>query len=65
MPLDAIMPLVLLVVISTITPGGAIMLATASGVQFGFRRSVPVLVGISAGLASLAAAAAAGWPPYC
>jgi len=60
MPLDTIMPLVLFVVVSTITPGGATTLATASGAQFGFRRSVPLMAGIAAGLGSLAAAAAAG-----
>jgi threonine/homoserine/homoserine lactone efflux protein len=60
MPLDMIMPLVLFVVVSTITPGGATTLATASGAQFGFRRSVPLVAGIAVGLASLAAAAAAG-----
>ncbi len=54
------MPLVLFVVVSTITPGGATTLATASGAQFGFRRSVPLLAGMAVGLASLAAAAAAG-----
>ncbi|HEV2678729.1 MAG TPA: LysE family transporter [Aliidongia sp.] len=45
---------------STITPGGATALATASGAQFGFRRSVPLMAGIVGGLASLAAASAAG-----
>ena len=57
---DTILPLVLFVVVSTVTPGGATTLATASGAQFGFRRSVPLLAGIALGLASLAAAAAAG-----
>ncbi len=60
MEFDAILPLVLFVVISTITPGGATTLATASGAQFGFRRSVPLMAGIAAGLASLTAASAAG-----
>jgi len=60
MAFDAILPLVLFVVVSTITPGGATTLATASGAQFGFRRSVPLMAGIAAGLASLAAASAAG-----
>lgn len=55
-----ILPLALSVLISTITPGGATALATASGAQFGFRRSIPLLAGISAGLASLAAIAGAG-----
>ncbi len=57
---DAILPLVLFVIVSTITPGGATSLATASGAQFGFRRSIPLMSGIAIGLASLAAAAAAG-----
>ena len=58
--IDAILPLVLFVVVATITPGGATTLATASGAQFGFRRSLPLLAGITVGLATLAAAAAAG-----
>ena len=56
----SILPLALFVLTSTITPGGATTLATASGVQFGFRRSIPLLVGISVGLMTLAAVAAAG-----
>ncbi len=51
---------VLFAVVATATPGGATTLATASGIQFGFRRSVPLLLGIALGLASLAAAAASG-----
>ena len=47
-------------IVSTITPGGATTLATASGASFGFRRSVPLIAGIAAGLASMAATAAAG-----
>lgn len=54
------LPLILFVVVSTITPGGATTLATASGAQFGFRHSVPLIGGIAVGLASLAAAASAG-----
>jgi threonine/homoserine/homoserine lactone efflux protein len=56
----SILPLALFVLTSTITPGGATTLATASGAQFGFRRSIPLLAGISAGLTTLAAVAAAG-----
>lgn len=52
--------LVLFVLIATISPGGATTLATASGVQFGFRRSLPLIFGIALGLASLAAISAAG-----
>ena len=58
--IEPIFPLVLFALVSTITPGGATTLATASGAQFGFRRSVPLMAGIATGLATLAAAAAAG-----
>lgn len=58
--LDALLPLILFTVVATITPGGATTLATASGINFGFRRSVPLMVGIAIGLASMAALAAAG-----
>lgn len=63
MPADLlpfIAPLVLFAVVSTVSPGDATTLATASGSQFGFRRSIPLMVGIAVGLASLAAGAAAG-----
>lgn len=53
-------PLFLFVVVATITPGGATTLATASGARFGFLRSVPMMLGIAFGLASLAAFAALG-----
>lgn len=54
------LPLILFAAVATISPGGATTLATASGVQFGFRRSIPLLAGISFGLASLACASALG-----
>ena len=56
----SILPLVLFAVIATTTPGIATTLATASGARFGFRRSLPVIVGSAAGLASVTAAAGAG-----
>jgi len=55
-----ILPLVLFVAVATVTPGGATTLATASGVRFGFMRSIPLMLGIATGLASLAAVAALG-----
>jgi len=55
-----LLPLVLFVVVSTITPGGATTLATASGAHFGYRRSIPLIAGIAVGLASMAASAATG-----
>jgi threonine/homoserine/homoserine lactone efflux protein len=54
------LPLLLFVIVSTITPGGATTLATASGAHFGYRRSLPLMTGIAVGLASMAASAAAG-----
>ena len=60
MAIDDFWPLAAFAVVSTITPGGATTLATASGARFGFRRSVPLMAGIAVGLASLVAAAAAG-----
>jgi threonine/homoserine/homoserine lactone efflux protein len=53
-------PLLLFVLVATMSPGGATTLATASGASFGYRRSLPLIAGITAGLASMAAAAAAG-----
>lgn len=60
MPLHDYLPLLVFVLVSTITPGGATTLATASGAHFGYRRSLPYMVGIAAGLASMAASTAAG-----
>ena len=54
------LPLLLFVIVSTVTPGGATTLATASGANFGLRRSLPLIGGVAAGLASLAAVAATG-----
>lgn len=60
MGLASLLPLALFVVTATITPGGATTMATASGVHFGLRRSLPLLSGIAVGLASMAAAAGCG-----
>lgn len=58
--IDAFLPLILFVLVATISPGGATTLATASGATFGWWRSFPLLAGISFGLASIAVAAALG-----
>ncbi len=60
MSVASLTPLLLFVLVATISPGGATTLATASGANFGLRKSVPLIVGISVGLASMAALAAAG-----
>lgn len=52
--------LLIFVLTATISPGGATTFATASGVNFGLRRSVPLIAGISIGLGSMAALAALG-----
>ncbi|WP_028202467.1 LysE family translocator [Paraburkholderia nodosa] len=58
--MTSILPLLLFVVIATVTPGGATTLATASGARFGFARSIPLMLGIAIGLAVLAAVAGFG-----
>lgn len=58
--MTSILPLLLFVAVSTVTPGGATTLATASGARFGFARSIPMMLGIAIGLALLAAVAALG-----
>lgn len=57
---QSLLSVLLFTLVATLTPGGATTLATASGVRFGFRRSLPLLAGIAIGLASLAAASGAG-----
>lgn len=51
---------VVFALVSTISPGGATTLATASGARFGLRRSAPLIAGIAVGLAALAGAASLG-----
>lgn len=58
--MDALAPFFLFVLFATISPGGATTLAAISGAQFGFRRSLPLIVGIAMGLASMAAFAGFG-----
>lgn len=47
--------------VSAVTPGPNNVMLWASGVQFGMRRTVPHLVGISLGVGSMALLAAAGF----
>ena len=60
MLLPVLVPVLVFVLVATVSPGGATTLATASGVQFGVRRSLPLLLGIAAGLATLAVVASLG-----
>lgn len=57
---ELLVSLIVFAGVATATPGGATTLATASGAQFGFTRSVPLIAGIVTGLASLAATAGGG-----
>lgn len=57
---ELLLSLVVFAVIATASPGGATTLATASGMRFGLTRSLPLLLGIAAGLASLVGLVAGG-----
>jgi threonine/homoserine/homoserine lactone efflux protein len=53
MPLDTFLALVLFAFTTSITPGPNNMMLFASGVNFGFRRTIPHMFGIGAGFLSL------------
>jgi threonine/homoserine/homoserine lactone efflux protein len=57
---DAFLALSLFAFVSTGSPGGATSLATASGAQFGFVRSLPLIGGIALTLALLVAISGTG-----
>jgi threonine/homoserine/homoserine lactone efflux protein len=57
---DMLLAVLVFVLVATVSPGGATTLATASGLQFGLRRSLPLLLGIAAGLTTLAVVASLG-----
>ncbi|SEC71991.1 Threonine/homoserine/homoserine lactone efflux protein [Rhizobiales bacterium GAS191] len=57
---ELLFSLIVFAVVATVTPGGANLLAAASGARFGWQRSLPLLTGIAIGLALLVAATAAG-----
>src|SRR3546814_8833337 len=48
-----LLPLALFALVTSVTPGPNNILLTASGASFGFRRTVPHMLGISAGFFSL------------
>ncbi len=53
MPLETLLALIGFAFATSITPGPNNMMLFASGVNFGFRRTVPHMVGIGAGFLSL------------
>jgi threonine/homoserine/homoserine lactone efflux protein len=60
MPLTSILPLIIYGFVSSITPGPNNFMLLASGVNFGFRRSIPHILGIGAGFMSLMLAVGLG-----
>ena len=60
MPPDQILPLIAFAAVAMVTPGATTTLATASGAHFGFRRSLPFMIGVTIGVIAMAVAAAAG-----
>ena len=53
MPLDVFFALVVFAFVTSITPGPNNFMLLASGVNFGFRRTIPHMLGIGAGFLSL------------
>lgn len=53
MPLDVFLALVVFAFVTSITPGPNNFMLLASGVNFGFRRTVPHMLGIGAGFLAL------------
>jgi threonine/homoserine/homoserine lactone efflux protein len=53
-------PLLLFAAAVTLTPGPNVVLVTASGANFGFRRTIPQMLGITFGFGSMAVAAGLG-----
>ncbi|MBR0661529.1 LysE family translocator [Neoroseomonas oryzicola] len=53
MPTDTLLALLVFAAVSSITPGPSNFMLLASGANFGFRRTVPQILGISAGFGSL------------
>ncbi len=60
MPLDVLLALVTFAVVSSVTPGPNNMMLMASGVNFGFARTIPHMLGIEVGFGLLLLAVGAG-----
>jgi threonine/homoserine/homoserine lactone efflux protein len=60
MPFDVLLALTVFAFVMAFTPGPNNILLTASGVNFGFARSIPHLLGVDVGFVVLLAAFAAG-----
>jgi threonine/homoserine/homoserine lactone efflux protein len=53
-------PLVVFAAVMTLTPGPNVVLVTASGANFGFRRTIPQMLGITLGFGLMVIAAGFG-----
>lgn len=69
MPIDALLALCLFAFVTSITPGPSNLMLLASGANFGFRRTLPQVAGITLGFTALLlaiglglGAALAAWP---
>ena len=60
LPLASLAPLMTFAFVSSITPGPNNIMLASSGIWFGFRRSIPHMLGITAGFGVLLAICAAG-----
>lgn len=58
--MDTILPLTLTVFAMTITPGPNCLMVSASGANFGFRRTVPHILGVGVGVPVMVGAAGLG-----
>jgi threonine/homoserine/homoserine lactone efflux protein len=58
--MDTLLPLALFAFVSSITPGPNNIMLTSSGIRFGFKRSIPHMLGITFGFAVLLAICAVG-----
>lgn len=58
--MESLLPLALFAFVSSITPGPNNIMLTSSGIRFGFQRSIPHMLGITAGFGSMLALSAAG-----
>jgi threonine/homoserine/homoserine lactone efflux protein len=57
---DLLGPMILFALVMSLTPGPNVIMTTASAANFGFARSVPLMLGVVAGFGLLAVAAGAG-----
>jgi threonine/homoserine/homoserine lactone efflux protein len=60
MPFEVFLSLLLFVFVTSFTPGPTNIMVTASGVNFGFRRTIPHMAGITIGFVVLLVACAGG-----